>query len=446
MVSLQIKQDKKIHHEILTLAIPATIENLLQTLVSFIDSLIIAKISLVAVSAVGVANSILNVYLAIFLAIGVGATVLVSQSIGQEDLDKAKVKASQSLQISLVIGLLLGLVTILFQQYFLSLMQVESTVLPNASNYLVIVGGGIVFQSLSVTLGSILRATGDTITPMKVNAYINLLNVGLSMVLVFGFGMIPALGIVGAAIGSVIARMIGMLALIKKVQETALALTIKDVVSLQPMNDLLQLVIPATAERLAMRLGQVVYFSFIVMIGSNVFASHSIAGNIESFSYMPAYGLATAASVLIGRALGEQEFQKIRVIGKISCGYGVVVLGISGVILFFGAPYFAEIFTNDIVAIHNVVIALRIDAFIQPILAISLILAGALQGMGDAKTPLYSTVIGMGFVRIITVILLTHYWQLGIAGVWLSIGIDLYLRAIYLSIKFYQKTKQMTKT
>ena len=155
---------------------------------------------------------------------------------------------------------------------------------------------------------------------------------------------------------------------------------------------------------------------------------------------MPAYGLATACSILIGRANGEQDFKKINLIARYSCLYGVVILGLNGVILYFGAGQFANLFTNNHEAILNVVKALRIDAFIQPILAISIILAGALQGMNDAKTPFYSTLVGMWCVRIVAVIVFTRYFNLGISGVWLSIGIDVYLRAIFLAFVFFKKT------
>lgn len=109
--------------------------------------------------------------------------------------------------------------------------------------------------------------------------------------------------------------------------------------------------------------------------------------------------------------------------------------------MFFGGAYFATFFTSDSSAIAQVGIALKIDGFIQPVLAISLILAGALQGMGDTKTPLYSTVIGMWGIRVVGVFLLGQYLGLGIAGVWLSILIDLAIRAIFLSYRFNKVTK-----
>lgn len=116
--------------------------------------------------------------------------------------------------------------------------------------------------------------------------------------------------------------------------------------------------------------------------------------------------------------------------------YGVIVLSILGIGLFFGTPYIAPWFTIDAEAINQIVIALKIDAFNQPGLAISLILAGVLQGMRDTKTPLYSTAFGMWITRILGVILLGSIMGLGIAGVWLAIGLDLYVRSLFLTYHF----------
>lgn len=120
----------------------------------------------------------------------------------------------------------------------------------------------------------------------------------------------------------------------------------------------------------------------------------------------------------------------------LTTGIGILIMSIGGILLFFLSPWMATWFTNDQTAIDMVVTALRIDAFAQPALAVGLILAGALQGMGDTKSPMYSTAIGMWVIRIVGVYILGIQLEMGIAGVWLSIAIDLFVRAIFLFIKF----------
>lgn len=280
---------------------------------------------------------------------------------------------------------------------------------------------------------------------MKVGIITNVTNLVLDYFLIFGIGSWNGLGIFGTALGTIFARLLGCYLLSREVQKTDLALELRSNGVLSDYRELISLTIPAALERLVMRLGQVVYFSLIVALGTTVYASHMIAGNIESFTYMPAYGLATAAAVLIGQALGRGDISMIKRLAFLCSAYGVVIMSLLGIVLFVGAPVFAQLFTKDLEAIHQVVIALKIDAFNQPGLAVSLIMAGALQGLGDTKSPLYSTAIGMWGLRVVGVIVLGQILGLGIVGVWLSILIDLFLRAIFLTWRFMVKTRKLAE-
>ena len=123
----------------------------------------------------------------------------------------------------------------------------------------------------------------------------------------------------------------------------------------------------------------------------------------------------------------------------------MIILSLLGIGLFIGSPIVATLFTKDPEALRQIVVALRIDAFNQPGLAISLILAGVLQGMGDTKTPLYSTAFGMWVIRIVGVIVLGNSLNLGIAGVWLAIGIDLYTRSAFCPIVLKEISADLRK-
>ncbi|HEL1601792.1 TPA: MATE family efflux transporter [Streptococcus suis] len=431
--------------EIIRLALPATVENIFQTLVGFVDTLLIAQLGLVAVTAVGLANTILNVYLAVYIALGVGASALVSRSIGAGIKEAVAYQVRQAVVLSLGTGLIFGLFSLVFGQQLLVLMGADAESLAGAQAFFYWVGGLTIFQALMTILGTILRASGDTVSPMKMSLLTNGFNVVLDYFLIFGIGSWSGLGIVGTALGTILARLLGTVLLYRKVQQTDVAVDLKQLFRLGSPKEMVVLTLPAAAERLVMRLGQVVYFSLIVGLGTTVYASHMIAGNIESFTYMPAYGLATAAAVLIGQALGKGDILTVRRVAFLSSAYGVAIMFLLGIILFFGAPSFALLFTKDLEAVRQVVTALRIDAFNQPGLAVSLIMAGALQGLGDTKSPLYSTMIGMWGLRVVGVIVLGQMFGLGIAGVWLSILIDLLLRAIFLTWRFTVKTRKLAE-
>ena len=170
---------KTLNKAILDLAIPATIENILQTLVGFIDTLMIAQLGLTAVTAVGVSNTILNVYLAVYIAIGVGCSALVSRNIGGKDAIAAKKVAVQSLYLGVLVSVVLGVISILFGPYLLQWMGLSSNELSAAKPYFYLVGGLTCLNSLMTILASIIRATGDTRSPMTISAITNVANISV---------------------------------------------------------------------------------------------------------------------------------------------------------------------------------------------------------------------------------------------------------------------------
>ncbi len=426
--------------KILDLAVPATVENILQTLVGFVDTLMISRLGLLAVTAVGISNNIMAIYLAVFIALGVGTSSLIARYLGARSPADARRIAIQSTGLSLITGVLFGLVTILLAPQLLSLLGAERSVVESALPFFRLVGGTSIFMSLLTTFGSILRAGGDTRTPMKVNTTVNILNVIVDYVLIFGLGPIPALGILGTAIGTVVARMAGSWLLYRRIRQTDLGFSIREVITPSNYRELVDLAIPAAMERLLMRMGQIIYFGLIVSMGVKTYAAHSIAGNLESFTFMPGFGLTTAASILVGNSFGAGKKKEAWEYGLQAVKIGAVIMSLGGIVMFFGSPWFATWFTEDPAAIGKIVTALRIDTFAQIPLAAGLIFAGSLQGLGDTKSPLYSTAIGMWGIRVIGVYILGVRLGMDIAGVWLSILLDLTLRSIFLTWRFHQKT------
>ena len=448
MITGNLNESKNLKQKIwivLALAIPAMIENILQTIVGFVDTLFVAKIGLNEVTAVGIANTILAVYIAVLMAISVGTSSLISRKVGAEDFKSAKIIAKKASLLSIGFGLLFGIITLFFAQPLLNLMGGTKEVTDIATVYFKIVGIPAFLIALMFTFGSILRAAGDTKTPMKVGIWINILHIILDYVLIFGFGSFDGLGVAGAALATVLVRLVGVILLYRKIQQTTLAFHFldKDATPNNWTTDLLKLSTPTAIERLIMRFGQVFYFGLIVKIGTETFAAHSIAGNIETFSYMPGLGLAVAATTLVGQMYGAEKFKDAKEYGYITAGVGIVVMSLLGVFLFFTAPWLANLFTNDVSTQKMIVTALHVSALSQPVLAIGLIITGALQAIGDTKSPMYSTAIGMWCIRIVGVYVLGIQFDMGILGIWLSIAIDLILRAIFLTLKYHRHFKSL---
>lgn len=423
---------------ILILAIPVVIENFFQMILGFVDTLFVSKLGLIEVTAVGVTNAILAVYFAIFMAIGVSANVYIAKYTGAGKQERVKKVTSQAILLAVITGILFGIITLFLSKQLLMLMGVEPEVLIVANSYFRIIGIPSIFISLMFVLSSILRGSGDTKSPMKISIFINLLNIVLDYVLIFGFFLIPSFGLEGAAYATLVSRVVGSVLLLMYIQKYKLLdWKIKNWHFDKKLQmDMISLSSPAAGERLAMRLGQVLYFGIIVSIGTNTFAAHQIAGNIEVFAYMIGYGFATAATILVSQNLGSNDKETAKLYAKYSLYIGTVVMSCFGAVLFIGSEWFASFFTENLSVIKEIKIALQIDAFIQPILAVVLILTGVYQGAENTKYPFYLTMIGMWIVRIIGVYLLGIIFEMGIAGIWIAIGLDNLFRGIFLLKNF----------
>lgn len=431
---------------ILLLAIPAMIENILQTVVGFVDTLFVARLGLVEVTAVGIANAVLAVYMAIFMAIGVGASSLIARNIGAGHMGKAKAIAKQSTILAIIIGMIFGLISLFLSESLLQIMGAESEVIAEGAVYLRIVGIPSVFISLMIILGSILRSAGDTRRPMNVALWMNALHIALDYILIFGLGSWMGWGVAGAAWATVIVRILGTFALYYYIKKSIVSFSLFDSNDAKSLfSSIIKLSIPAAIERLIMRFGQVLYFGLIVYIGTETFAAHTIAGNIETFSYMPGYGLAIAATTLVGQHIGAGKLKEAYHYGILTTGIAVIFMSFIGLIMFFIAPWMATWFTTDEDAILMVTTALRIDAFAQPALAIGLVLAGALQGAGDTKSPMYSTAIGMWLIRVVGIYILGIYFHMGIAGIWIAIALDILIRSIFLTWRYRTFFRRLIK-
>ena len=363
------------------------------------------------------------------------------RSLGAGDIDKAKSIARQSTLISILVGLIFGIISAFFSEQLLEMMGADSEVLRDGILYLKIVGIPSVLISLMFIFGSILRAAGDTKTPMKVSWWINLVHIGLDYVLIFGLFNMEGYGVAGAAWATVIVRLLGSAALFYYVKKSRVSFSFLGEPSKEDSLSILTLSAPAVIERIIMRLGQVVYFGLIMKIGAETYAAHTIAGNIETFSYMPGYGLAIAATTLVGQRIGARQYREAYQFGMITTGVAIGFMSIIGLLLYIFSPWFASWFTADENAVGMIVTALKIDAFAQPALAVGLVLAGALQGAGDTRSPMYSTAIGMWVIRVIGVYILGIHYGLGIFGIWLSIAIDLYIRGAFLFYRFKMQFK-----
>ncbi|AXQ77665.1 MATE family efflux transporter [Streptococcus chenjunshii] len=415
---------------IIQLALPAMGENILQMLMGAADNFLVAQVGLAAVSGVSVANNIITVYQALFIALGAAVSSLIAKSYGEKNLAQTKRYQSESVFVTLILGLALGLFSLVFGKTVLRLLGTSPSVTQNGGLYLIIVGGLIFGLGLMTTFGALLRAQGKYVLPMTVSLLINLLNALLSAcaVLVFNWG------VAGVAAATVCSRLLGVLLLGSQLPVREIFSQIR----LRADKELLGLALPAAAERLMMRAGDIVIVAIIVKFGTEAVAGNAIGETLTQFNYMPGMAVATAAVILVAHSLGEGNKKDIRLLVRDSYLISLLLMLLIGALIFFFGRSLTGLFTVNTAAVQASLIVLFYSFIGSPAAAGALVFTAVWQGLGQARLPLYATTIGMWGIRIVLGSVLGLFLGLGLAGVWLATLMDNVFRWFFLYCRYRQ--------
>lgn len=419
---------------IFILAIPVIIENILQTLLGTVDTYFAGNINDNAIAAIGVTNLIINIFIAFFTAISIGTSAIAARNFGRKDIEKVNLVIKQSIILGGIISLIVGAINLIFYEQILMISGASGEVLTYAKPYYMIVVVPVVFLCLSLILSSCLRSIKDTKTPMIATGVANVINIILNLVLVK-----LGLGIVGIALATTISRAINVVVLLIRLKrgKDRVRVNIKSLsMDKNTIKSIIKVGLPAGVEKLIMRLGQLVYNSMIISIGMSVYVAHNIAGNVESYSYIPAMGFGVATATLVGITIGENNIKKSKELVFLANTITTIFMVTIGIIFFVFAPKFAEIFTNTKEVQDMVINVLRLIALFQPFAALTQIFTSALQGAGDTKFPMYATLIGIWVIRVGIGYLLGVILGLGLLGVWMAYALDITIRGILLLKRF----------
>lgn len=416
----------KTNREILKFAFPAIIENFLQMLVGVSDTMIVAHLSLSAVAAVSLANNLITVYQAIFIALGtIVSSLFAKVLIAKKVEENPKRLINSATKLTFLIGLALGVVSVVGARPILYLLGARQQVLELSIIYLSLVGGLIVLLALMTTFGAFLRADGNTKTPMWASFFASLLNLILSIVFIFVFH----LGVLGTALGAVIARFIGTLFLYYKLKDKRPDLQFyKEKLD----HQLIKLSLPATGERLSMRLGDLLIMMIIVRLGERVFAGNAIGESITQFNYMPVFGMATVTVILVAQAAAEN----VKAYIKKTYWLATIMMFVIGLALLLTANILNQFFTTDRIAMNASTTVILFSFLATFFVTGATTYTAAFQGIGNTKLPFYATTLGMFGIRLLLGAFLALGLKLGLEGVWLAVLLDNLFRFIFLKIKF----------
>lgn len=432
------------------LALPIMGTSFIQMAYNLTDIMWLGRLSTEAVAAAGTAGFFMWFGAALVMISQIGVGVGVAHAIGRNDLDDAKKYISNGFQLDFFIAIIYSIILFTFRHSIIGFFNLDDPHVVNmAIDYLVIIAIGIVFHFLNPIFSTTLNSSGNSVAPFKVNTMGLVANMILDPVLIFGFGPIPALGIKGAALATILAQLFVTLIfiIIGKLNETIYS-HVKLIVKpdLHYINNIVKLGFPPFIQMGLHASISMVLTKIVAGFGAIPVAVQSIGSQIESISWMTSEGFSSAISAFIGQNYGAKKYDRIKE------GYyrGMEILGSIGIfatfLLIFAAEPLFKLFTpNDPIAISEGIRYLRILGISQFFMCIEIGSAGAFNGLGKTLPPAI-TGATLNASRIPIAIFLSKFTTLGLLGVWWSISFTSILKGIILSAWFIYILKRKLKS
>jgi putative MATE family efflux protein len=435
-----IDEDTSTKKVIFELAWPVIAEQSLATITHIVDMMMVGRLGAAAVSAIGLTMQPVFFSMALASALSVGTTALVSRFIGSNNKQKAASVLQQSVMISIVFSSVFAVFFYFMAPEVLVLMGAEKEVVLLGTGYLRIMTPGFIFMVLGFIVTAALRGAGETKIPMQVNIVINLLNVIGNYILIFGKFGFPELGVNGAALATTLSRSFGGLVLLYITFSSYSVIKLKAKgffsLDLQLIKRILRVGVPTAMEESVRRLAQMLFVRVIASLGTTAFAAHQIAINAESISYMPGFGIAVAATTIVGQNLGAKNPDGAEKGSFEAWKLGSIIMGFMALVFLVFPEQLIKLYTEDPEIISRGALNLRIIAFSQLPMGTHFIFAGSLRGAGDTKAVFYSTAVSTWIFRLLLGYLLVHTFNLGLAGGWIAMVIDWSVRGSYVFYRF----------
>ncbi len=416
---------------VFALAGPAMLEMAMGTAVQYIDTAMVGSLGTAATASVGSTSTVGWLVNGTVSAFGVGFLAFISQRLGAGETERARQAAAQSVLAVLILGVLSTLLPLSLHRLVPVWMQVDPAIRDTASRYFFILYTPMLFRCASMIFGTVLRASGDTKTPMRVGIGVNLVNVVLNYLLIYEkrrislFGLSLPMwgagwGVIGAAAASAVSFVFGGAVM-------TLLFFRHPVISprgqsLRPDKEVLlpclRVSFPNMLQRFGTSLGYVAFASMINALGPASAAAHTIANTVESAFYIPGYGMMQAAAALTGNAIGARDLPRQQKLARTILLLEVSLMCVSGALLFAFAPALVGFFSRDPAVLALGVKVLRMVACSEPVYGVCIALEGMLQGAGKTRIPFLINLSGMWGVRILGTWICTVQLGYGLPAAW----------------------------
>ncbi|MBL4754986.1 MAG: MATE family efflux transporter [Flavobacteriales bacterium] len=430
-----------IRRALLMLAIPMILEMVMESIFALVDVYFVGKLGTDEVAAVGLTEPVLMMVYSIALGIAMAASAMVARRVGEKELDRASIAAGQIIYLGLGLSIVISGLGLIFAPDILQMMGATDTVVALGTPYMRWLLGSNVVIVLLFLLNAIFRGAGNAQITLRALTIANGLNIVLDPLLIFGIGPLPAMGLEGAAIATIIGRGTGVIYLCYHLFNGTGLLK----VTLAHMRihwDVIKRLVDVAVGGAGQFLISSASWMFIVRIVSEfeeeAVAGYTFAVRVIIFTILPAFGLANAAATMVGQNLGADRPDRAEKAVWLAAFYNFVFLGFISVIFYVFALDILSFFSQDEKVIYYGVQCLQIICFGYMAFAYGMVLGLAFNGAGDTKTPTRVNLVAFWLIQIPLAYMLAIELQYGPAGVFVAIAVSQSLLALINIVLFRQ--------
>ena len=413
---------------LIKLSLPIVLANMLQAGYQLVDAFWVGRLGGAAVAAVSISTPVIFLSLALGTGFALAGSILIAQYFGAGKMETVNHVAAQTLLLILIISILLGFVGYVVSPYFLKLLGVTPQVYDGALSFMRISFIGLVFNFTFFVFQSIMRGVGNVMLPVYIVAGTLLLNFALDPLFIFGYGIVPPMGVMGAALSTLITQMLaagsGYYILFRGKQGVHIKWS-DFRLDLTHMKRAFNIGFPASIEQSMRALGITMMTFLLAGFGTITLASYGAGSNIFQVVLIPALGLATGISTLAGQNIGAGNIERAASVAKLGSILGFSILSFISILVFFSAPYLIKFFVpNEPEVIANGSRFLKITCLAWGFMGLQLCMTGVLRASGNMITAMILTLISQWVLLFPLAYVLSQKTSLGVDGIWWAFPIS----------------------
>ena len=421
---------------IVSLSIPSILAQISATVMFFIDASMVGHLGAKASAAIGLVETTGWLMGGLGSAANMGFSVQVAHFIGANDMEAARRVLRQSIVCCIIWALVISITALCISPYLPYWLGGNEEIARDASLYFAIFGLSGIFFQMEGLAGSMLKCSGNMKIPSMLNIGMCVMDVVFNYIFIYILGM----GVMGAAVGTGVAMLVTACAMMYfLIVKSKMLSLVGRPGSFKPKEDTIRTAVkigaPMGLQHLLMGGAYIVSTMIVAPLGTIAMAAHSLAITVESLCYMPGYGIAEAATTLVGQGIGAGQRLLTRSFARMSVALGIGVMTLMGVLMWIFAPELMALMSpvEEVIALGTRV--LRIEAWAEPMFAAAIVCNGVFIGAGDTIIPAIMSLGSMWAVRLTLAATLAP--KFGLKGVWTAMAIELLFRgSIFLTRLF----------